>query len=216
MALTADDYWSLIHAERARVADVLTGLSTDQWQAQSLCAEWTVEDTTAHITAAARTGLASWVWSMLRAGFNPAKHNARKIRRYRGETPEETLATYRSAIQSAVSPTKDFAAFLGEVIVHGQDIARPLGVTLTPDHAAVREVASFFAAKDFAVNSKSLIKGLSLQASDDDFATGSGPTVEGRLLDLVMAMAGRTETLTRLTGHGVEELSQRLAAHGRT
>lgn len=143
MSFTVAEYWSLIHAERTRVADMLAGLDPEQWQTRTLCIDWSVEETTAHITATSSTGLASWVWSMLRAGFRPAKHNARKVRRYRGKTPEETLAIYRRAIPRTIAPTKDYAAFLGEVIVHGQDIARPLDITLTPDPIAVREVASF-------------------------------------------------------------------------
>ncbi|WP_291792626.1 hypothetical protein [Brevibacterium sp.] len=37
--------------------------------------------------------------------------------------------------------TKDYAAFLGEVVVHAQDIARPLGLALEPAAEAVGEVA---------------------------------------------------------------------------
>ena len=111
---------------------------------------------------------------------------------------------------STVVPTKDYAAVLGEVIVHGQDIARPLGIDLTPDPAAVHEVATFFAAKDFAVNSHRQIKGLTLTATDADFTVGSGALVQGPLLHLVMAMAGRSRYLTELDGDGVAELRHRI------
>lgn len=71
-------------------------------------------------------------------------------------------------------------------------------------------MARYFAAKDFAVNSKTLLKGLKLSAADADFESGSGPEVTGRVLDLVMAMAGRPESLTELTGGGVAELRRRM------
>lgn len=99
---------------------------------------------------------------------------------------------------------------LGEVIVHGQDIARPLGLDLEPDPAGVYEVARFFSERDFAVNSKTLVRGLTLEADDSSFSAGTGPLVRGKQLDLVMAMAGRPTYLTALQGDGVAVLAQRL------
>ena len=205
------EYWDLIHTERARLADLLTTLEPEQWALATQCADWTVEQVVAHLTAAANTGRWAWIRSIIRAGFDPAKHNARLLERHLGATPEETLARFRDSITKTVAPTKDFQAFLGEVIVHGQDIARPLGLDLNPDDTATIEVARYFAAKDFAVNSRTLVKELRLSAVDADFESGSGPEVTGRLLDLVMAMAGRPEVLTDLTGSGVSELRRRMS-----
>ena len=204
-------YWDLIHTERARLADLLSTLEPEQWALATLCADWTVEQVVAHLSVAANTGRWAWIRSIIRAGFDPAKHNARLLERHLGATPEETLARFRDSITKTVAPTKDFQAFLGEVIVHGQDIARPLGLDLNPDDTATIEVARYFAAKDFAVNSRTLVKELRLSAVDADFESGSGPEVTGRLLDLVMAMAGRPEVLTDLTGSGVSELRRRMS-----
>lgn len=211
MVTTTDtDFWMLIHAERARVAGMLDGLSVEQWRSQSLCAAWTVEQVTAHLTAAAHTGRWAWIRSIVRAGFKADRHNARLLAQRLGSTPEKTLAAFRDSVGLRIAPTDDYAAFLGEVIVHAQDMARPLGINLTPDPAAVREVAVFFAAKDFAVSSRSTVDGLTLNATDADFTTGSGPAVSGRLLDLVMTMAGRAAFCAELSGDGVDELRRRL------
>ncbi|MCS4593531.1 maleylpyruvate isomerase family mycothiol-dependent enzyme [Brevibacterium sediminis] len=204
------EYWDLIHTERARLADLLSTLEPEQWALATLCADWTVEQVVAHLTAAANTGKWAWIRSIIRAGFDPAKHNARLLTRRLGGSPEETLAKFRNSIPLTIAPTKDFPAFLGEVIVHGQDIARPLELDLTPGAEATVEVARYFASKDFAVNSKTLVKGLKLSAVDADFESGSGPEVTGRVLDLVLAMAGRPESLTELTGSGVTELRRRM------
>jgi uncharacterized protein (TIGR03083 family) len=189
---------------------MLDGLSTQQWHAGSLCAGWTVEQVVAHLTAAANTGTGAWLRSMVRAGFNPDKHNARRLALYLGSTPEETGEKFRESITRTTAPTKDHAAWLGEVIVHGQDTARPLGITLTPDPAAVREVAEFFVAKNFAVNSRKAVEGLTLEASDTAFTAGGGPLVRGPLLSLVMTMAGRREHCADLEGDGVAELRRRI------
>lgn len=202
--------WDLIHAERARLADLLSTLEPEQWAHATMCTDWTVEQVVAHLTAAAHTGRWAWIRSIIRAGFDPAKHNARLLTSRLGDSPEETLAKFRNSIPLTIAPTKDFPAFLGEVIVHGQDIARQLAVDLTPDAEATVEVARCFASQDFAVNSKTLVKGLKLSAVDADFESGSGPEVTGRVLDLLLAMAGRPETLTDLTGSGVAELRQRM------
>ncbi|MCF2573169.1 hypothetical protein [Brevibacterium sp. UCMA 11754] len=84
----------------------------------------------------------------------------------RGAPPEETLANFRDSTTLTIAPTKDYPACLGEVIVHGQDIAEPRGLTLVPERAARLEVARYFAQKDFAVNSRTLVNGLSLESED--------------------------------------------------
>lgn len=204
-------YWGLIDAERARILRMLDGLSEQQWHTQSLCEEWTVEDVAAHLTAAATTGRWAWLRSMALAGFSPQRHNARRLQEHLGSTPAETGERFRESVKLTTAPTADYGAWLGEVIVHGQDIARPLGIELTPDHSAVRQVADFFATKDFAVNTRSMIKGVRLEAIDDDFSTGSGPVARGRLLGLVMAMAGRGDYVEELEGDGVRVLRERIA-----
>jgi len=125
--------WALVHAERARLLDHLERLSPDQWRAPTLCADWTVEEVVAHLVAAARTGTGAWLASMLRARFDPARHNARMVQRHRGATAERTLERFREAVPLTVAASKDLPACLGEVIVHAQDVARPLGLDLVPD-----------------------------------------------------------------------------------
>lgn len=211
MPETAAEMWSLIHAERARILRMLEGLENERWRAGTLCAEWSVEDVVAHLSAAANTGTVAWIRSMVGTGFNASRHNDRRLAAYRGDVPAGTLAIFRQSVTRTVAPTKDHGAWLGEVIVHGQDIARPLGITLTPDTHAVEAVARFFVAKDFAVNSRRTVTGLSLEADDAPFRGGSGPVVRGHQLDLVMAMAGRVSACDALSGDGVAVLRGRIS-----
>lgn len=206
-----NDFWDAIHAERHRLLEMLSGLDDAAWQAPTLCSDWSVSQVVAHLTAAANTGTMSWLRSIVLAGFNSTLHNERRLRRYLGDTPAQTLANLRASAENKVAPTMDYAAMLGEVIVHGQDIARPLALDLVPDPDAVHEVAKFFSERDFAVNSKRLVTGLTLEALDSSFSAGDGPPVKGKQLDLVMIMAGRPAYLASLRGAGVEALAQRLA-----
>lgn len=210
MTPSASDYWELIHAERARVLGMVDGLTAEQWRTGSLCTEWTVEQVTAHLTAAANTGIWTWLRSITFAGFNADRHNARRLAQHLGRTPGETHERFRNSVTLTIAPTRDYPAWLGEVIVHGQDIARPLHIDLAPDPTAVAEVARFFTARNFAVKSRTLVGGLSLEADDAAFTTGTGPVVRGRLLDLVMVMAGRPDYCAELEGDGLTELRRRL------
>jgi uncharacterized protein (TIGR03083 family) len=204
-----DVLWSAVAAERAALADDLAGLDDDQWAAPSLCGAWTVEEVVAHLTAAASIGTVRWFVSVIGAGFSADRHNQRRLDEHRGATPSETLARFRAVIPSTTAPTRDTAAWLGEVIVHGQDIRRPLGLPRTPPVATVTEVARFFAARNFAVNSRTAAKGLRLEATDGPFTVGDGPLVRGTTLALTMALAGRTAYCDDLTGPGVATMRAR-------
>lgn len=202
--------WDLMHAARKSLADDLVQLDEPQWSTPSLCAGWDIEDVVAHLSAAATVGRWAWIRSIVAAGFRPAVHNERRLREQRGATPAATLERFQTVIGSTVAPTKDTAAYLGEVLVHSQDIRVPLGIPTEPDVEALTQVAGFYASRDFAVSSRSLVRGLRLEAADGPFRTGEGPAVSGSTLALVMTMAGRSAYLDELQGPGVETLRGRL------
>ncbi len=202
--------WALAHAERAALVEDLAELTTEQWRHASLCGEWNVEQVVAHLTAAASIGQWRWIRSMAGARFRPDVHNLRRLNEHLGTTPSQTLENFRHVVSSTVAPTSDIPAYLGEVVVHAQDIRRPLGLARTPSNEALTPVAEFFARRDFAVPSKSNAVGLRLQADDGPFAAGEGELVTGPTLALVMAMAGRAAYLDDLQGAGVQVLRDRL------
>jgi uncharacterized protein (TIGR03083 family) len=204
--------WAAAHAERAALAEDLAGLDDAQWAQPSLCGRWTVEEVVAHLTAAASTGRLRWLLSVLGARFDFDLHNARRLAEHRGTTPAETLERFRRVIGTSTGPSGDTAAWLGEVVVHAQDIRHPLGITRTPAMASVTEVARFYARRDFTVTSRSTVAGLRLEATDGPFATGTGPLVSGTTLALTMAMAGRVAYCDELTGPGLATLRERCAS----
>jgi uncharacterized protein (TIGR03083 family) len=205
------DLWAAVHAERSALAEDLAGLNEDQWAERSLCGRWVVEEVVAHLTAAASIGSLRWMGSILAARFDADLHNQRRLEEQRGANPSETLSRFRAVIRSTKAPSKHTAAWLGEVIVHSQDIRRPLGLQRTPAADAVTAVAQFYAARDFAVNSHSAVKGLRLEATDGPFQFGSGPLVTGTTLALTMAMAGRETYCDELAGDGVSVMKSRYA-----
>jgi uncharacterized protein (TIGR03083 family) len=207
-----DQLWALVHAERAALADDLAGLDAGQWQHDTLCGEWDVEQVVAHITAAASLNQRQWLASMLGARFRPAVHNQRRLAEHLGRTPAETLDQFRAVITSTTAPSGHLPAYLGEVVVHAQDIRQPLGLARTPSIDALTPVAEFFAQRDFAVPSHTQVANLHLMADDGPFAAGgpTSPLVTGSTLALVMSMAGRTAYLAELDGPGATTLRSRL------
>ena len=200
---TRDELWSAIHAERAALADDLAQLDDGQWATPSLCGRWSVEEVVAHLTAAASIGGRRWIASMVGARFDPDVHNARRLAEHRGAIPAETLERFRAVVTSTRAASGHTPAWLGEVVVHAQDVRRPLGIDHTPSIDAVTTVATFYASRNFAVASRTAAAGLRLEATDGPFAHGSGPLVRGTTLALTMAMAGREAYCADLDGPGV-------------
>jgi uncharacterized protein (TIGR03083 family) len=205
-----DHLWALAHAERAALAEDLSGLSDEQWRHRTLCGKWDVEEVVAHLTAAASLGQWKWLRSMAGARFRPAVHNQRRLAEHRGSIPAETLDRFRAIVESTTAPSAHIPAYVGEVVVHAQDIRQPLGMTRTPSVDALTPVAEFFARRNFAVPSNSRIADLHVQADDGPFTAGSGALVTGPTLALVMSMAGRASYVDELDGPGVQLLRTRM------
>lgn len=210
MPRNRDPLWSAVHAERAALADDLSALTPEQWKQPSLCGQWSVEEVLAHLTAAASIGPARWFASVIGARFDFDRHNARRLADQLGVTPEETLARFRRVRTSTTAPLGPTAAWLGEVVVHAQDIRRPLGITTVPPSSTLTEVARFYARKDFAVPSRTTADGLRLEATDGPFTSGTGPLATGPTVALVMVMAGRAAYCDDLTGPGLATLREQL------
>jgi len=203
------DLWTLVAAERGALADDLAGLTPEQWASTSLCPGWTVRHITAHLTAAASTGPAAFFGQFAAAGFNFDKYaNAGIARRLGGDT-DETLANFLAVQRSTTAPPGPKATWIGEVVVHAEDIRRPLGIPHAYAPEALREVVDFYKGSNTLIGAKNRIAGLTLTATDADWSTGTGPTVEGPLLSLAVAMTGRKAHVDDLSGEGVETLRSR-------
>lgn len=206
----ATDPFPLIHDARARLARDLDGLTDEEWSTPSLCAGLSVRDVVAHLTAGASVSFPRWFAGLARARFDADAMVARQVVDHLGDDPADTLARFRAVVTSTTVPSRrHLDAWLGEVLVHGEDVRRPLGLVGPDGTHAWERVARFYVSRDFTVPSRTRTQGLQLQATDGPFAHGSGPSVRGSTRDLVMAAAGRRAYLDRLEGDGVEVLASR-------
>lgn len=204
-----NDMWSTVAVERGALADDLEGLTDEQWETPSLCDGWTVHDVLAHQCGTADMNPPKFFVRLASAGFSFPRFADAQIRRYRGATPAETLATFRRLQGSTSAPPGPRTSWLGEVVVHSEDIRRPLGIDHEYPADAVRQVIDFYKGSNTLIGSKSRIADLTLTATDQDWTHGSGPAVEGRLIDLLLAATGRAVACDRLQGDGVTTLRLR-------
>jgi hypothetical protein len=100
-------------------------------------------------------------------------------------------------------------AMLGEIVVHGEDIRRPLGLAHQSPEAALVAVADSWKSSNLLIGTKRRIAGLRLRATDVDWAHGDGPEVSGPMVSVVPAMTGRKGAHADLAGEGLATLARR-------
>ena len=209
-----DSPWPVIHAERTALADDLADLDQTGWDTPSLCAGWSVRQALGHMTVTARMTPPRFFLSMAKCGFNFEKMTTEEIRRETAGTPADTLAAFRGVSSSTSHPPGPVTSWLGETIIHSEDIRRPLGIEHEYPTEAVVRVADFYKGSNLIVGAKKRIAGLTLKATDADWSTGDGPDVSGPIVSLLLAMTGRRAALADLTGDGVTTLSSRMREGG--
>jgi uncharacterized protein (TIGR03083 family) len=143
------------------------------------------------------------------AGFSFEKMTHKAVAEASAGGPEPTLAAFRANADSKKSPPGPVDSWLGETLIHSEDIRRPLGIAHTYPTDAVVRTLDFYKNSNLIVGAKKRIAGLTLRATDADWSTGSGPAVEGPAMSLLLAMTGRKQALDELSGDGVETLRSR-------
>src|SRR3712207_5912472 len=206
------DGWQAVAAERTALVADLEWIGVGAWRTPALCDGLSVEEVVAHLTAGASSGPLRWLAGLARCRFDVDRMVDMRLREQVGGTPEETLRRFRGVVDSRTAPSGHVDAWLGEAVVHGEDVRRPLGI----DHAytadALERVARFYAARDFTVPSRRRTAGLRLEASDGPFSVGEGPLVRRRTVDLEPAMAGRPVALDHVEGAGLPAFAARVVA----
>jgi len=207
--VSSEDTWKLIHCERADLAETLTGLTDDQWAAESWCEGWTVHETAGHVLAAAEQTPLNFYKELIGAGFKFHVFTDRAARRLGTPPPGELVRRLRARTSTTNHPPAPVLAMLGEIVVHGADIRRPLGLEHRSPEAALVDIANSWKKSNLLIGAKRRIAGLRLQATDTDWAHGEGPEVKGPLASLILAMTGRTQAHADLTGDGLAILATR-------
>ena len=206
-----DTVWATIDRERLDLADLLDDLTGAEWEQPSLCAGWRVRDVAAHL-ALAQTGAGRAVVDLLRAGGRLQRMIHDTAVRHAALPTGQLVAQIRGMAGSRrTAPGVGPLEPLLDVLVHGQDVAVPLGRPRAMPVAAAATVATRVWTMPWPMSATfdahRRLAGRRLVATDVDWAAGRGDLVEGPIEALLLLLTGRTAALgDRLTGPGTAGL----------
>jgi len=197
-----DEIRDMIAATRGELAAMLGDLDTGEWDAPTLCAGWRVRDVAAHITMPFRYSGRRFMLELARSRGNFTAMSDRVARR---DAAVLSAAELTRAVEDNVNhpwrpPGGGFAGALSHDVIHGLDIAVPLGLMWHLPEDRLRHVLpeslTQRSVKFFGVD----LDGIELQASDMAWTLGSGSPLTGTAQDLLLAICGRKLPQGRLKG----------------
>lgn len=136
----------------------------------------------------------------------------RDTARRHAAVPHEQLVTEIRAMAGSRRHAPEITHLepLLDVLVHGQDIAVPLGRSrpMPVETATTAATRAWTMGRPLSrtFRARERLRGLRLVASDADWSVGEGPRVEGPVEALLLLPTGRTAWTGRLSGPGVDRL----------
>lgn len=200
-------------AARLDLADFLDTLDDADWRAASLCPGWTAHDVAAHLTMSTRTTLLGTIVTAIKArgSFERMEADVARERAARF-TPAELIAQFReTAASPRRAPGSGLLDPLTDALVHGEDIARPLGRARTlPTEPAIAALEHVRGSRWYGARER--LRDTRLVATDADWTAGDGPhEVRGAVADLLLVATGRPAGLPGLSGPGAERVAAAMA-----
>lgn len=191
--LDTDELWRFVDQERASLADLLEGLSPQEWETRTRCGDWRVRHVAAHLTVAARFSRGRVVREMVRARGNWNRMIHDSAVREADAPVTEIVAGLRSIIGSRrLAPTTSPHEPLLDLLVHGQDIALALGRARPVPPVAARDAADRVWTMRFPPRPWPLPKAR-LVATDIAWTRGAGEEIRGPVTSLLLLLTGRPE-----------------------
>jgi len=205
------DTWQAIDEERLALADDLATFDDSQWNTQSLCSDWKVRHVVGHLVGGADVKIGPFLTGMLKSRMNFNRFLAREGLALGAMPPDELLGQFKNTVGTRRTPPgAKPEIMLVDLVCHSGDIRRPTGVIRSVPEATLVTAADMVTRIGFPLHVKKRIAGLRMSATDTDWSTGDGPSVEGPLASLIFVMAGRKAPLEDLSGEGKQTLQVRI------
>ncbi|ORV53023.1 DinB family protein [Mycobacterium europaeum] len=199
---------SMARDERADLAEFLATLTPQEWEAPSLCADWTVKDVVAHMISYEELGTLGLLKRFAKGWV--VRANQVGVDEFTDFSAPQLLDFLRAHLQPR-GLTAGFGGMIALVdgTIHHQDIRRALGRPRTVPADRLEQVLALVPGNP-RLGAGRRIRGLRLRATDVDWEHGHGPEVTGPGETLLMAMTGRPAALADLAGPGLQTLAARL------
>ncbi|WP_063039919.1 maleylpyruvate isomerase family mycothiol-dependent enzyme [Nocardia pseudovaccinii] len=209
--MSTDQIWRAVATERASLVELLEPLSEADWDHPSLCDGWRVRDVVAHVVLSARASIGWILINVIRARGSLDRAIRDTAIRHADHIPtQQLLGELRDSIDARVTAVGTTPADrLMDLLVHGQDIAVPLGITREMAVAAARAAIHRIWTMGAPFHARKKFTGYRLAATDTDWAAGDGSTITGPVAALLLIVTGRQHAWDQLTGAGATLFSQR-------
>lgn len=202
----------LVDDERRQLAAVLDQLDETQWDGPSLCAGWSVRHVVSHVLMPYEMSVPTFLIRMVRNRFAFDQVADEWVRRDRRSNRELLEALRRTTDLKFNVPAAPVAAPLSHLVIHSEDIYRPLEVSRASSaRSADLTLDQLTSPRARGSLRPGLLDGVSLVATDTGWTYGTGPQAVGTSSALVITVAGRTAALDELSGEGGQLIRARLA-----
>ena len=206
--MTGTDVREHVMAERREQADLLAGLTEEEWDRPTLCAGWRVREVIAHTTMAYRLSGPRFLLEMVKAGGRfDRMADATARRDAAAMSSADLVACLRDNVAHPWKPPGggDVGA-LSHDVIHGLDATVGAGLDRRPPPERVRLVLSEVKPRQlryFGVD----LDGVQLVATDIDWSFGAGRPLRAPAQDLLLVLCGRRLPAGRLAGEHAERFS---------
>ncbi|MFE3543327.1 maleylpyruvate isomerase family mycothiol-dependent enzyme [Nocardia sp. NPDC059177] len=193
---TTEMIWRAVARDRATLVELLDGLPESAWDTASLCDGWRVRDVVAHLVLATRVTVGALVVNLVRARGNADRMIRDTAIRHAERTPTaRLLAELRSTVDSRAIPVGTTPLDrLMDLLVHGQDLAVPLGIERVMPADAARWSLERVWTMGAPFHAPTRLAGYTLTATDTGWTAGAGPAaITGTAGELLLVVTGRIE-----------------------
>lgn len=184
-----------VGATTAAIADLAATLTAEQWEAPSLCAGWRVRDVAGHLVWRLGSSTPHLLGSAARAYVGHHLHPARAIddlsRAAARAEPAELVQSLRQIAQAkSAGHGRTGITELTEAVVHGLDLAHPLGLAL-PLHPIAGGAVALRRSLIAPIEIKAVLRTRTLVATDAEWQVGHGAELPGSTEQLLLFLFGR-------------------------